>query len=56
MLDGIGKNQKAYELMVVLAMYYKDGGDKTNARKYLEMALALNPPNKAAIEAELSGI
>ena len=56
LLDGIGKNQKAYELMVVLAMYYKDGGDKTNARKYLEMALALNPPNKAAIEAELSGI
>ena len=56
LLDGISKNPKAYELMVVLAMHYKEQGDKVSARKYLEEALKLNPPNRSAIEAELSGI
>lgn len=53
---GISKNPKAYDLMVALAMYYKEKGDKTGARKYFEEALKLNPPNKSAIEAELSNI
>ena len=56
LIDGIAKNPKAYDLMIALAMYYKENGDKTGARKYFEMALKLNPPNKSAIEAELNSI
>ena len=56
LLEGIQKNQSDYYLKVVLASYYKDQGDKPNARKYYEEALKLNPPNKAAIEEELNNI
>ena len=53
---GISKNLKAYDLMITLAMYYKENGDKVGARKYFEEALKLNPPNKSAIEAELASL
>lgn len=56
LIDGIAKNPKAYDLMVALAMYYKENGDKSGARKYFEMALKLNSPNKSAIEAELNAL
>ena len=56
LMDGISKNPKAYDLMVALAMYYKEKGNRDSARKYLEDAIKLNPPNKSALEAELSGL
>ncbi len=56
LLEGIQKNSNDYYLRIVLASYYKDQGDKINARKYYEEALTLNPPNKAAVEEELVGL
>ncbi|OGF62023.1 hypothetical protein A2926_01525 [Candidatus Giovannonibacteria bacterium RIFCSPLOWO2_01_FULL_44_40] len=55
LLEGIRKNPNDYYLRVILASYYKDQGDKTNARKYYEEALTLNPPNKDSILQELAG-
>lgn len=56
LLDGIAKNPKAYDLMVLLAGHYKDEGYNVQAREYYQKALALNPPNHSAIEAELNSI
>ena len=56
LLEGIKNNPQDYYLRIVLASYYKDRGDKINARKSYEEALSLNPPNKAAIEEELAGL
>lgn len=54
LLEGMKKNPQAYDLMTMLASYYKDKNDKGNARKYYQMAIALNPPNKTEIETELN--
>jgi len=56
LLEGIKNNPQDYYLRIFLASYYKDQGDKINARKYYEEALQLNPPNKAAVEEELAGL
>lgn len=56
LLEGIKNNPQDYYLRVVLASYYKDQGDKINARKYYEEALKFNPPNKAVIEEELKNL
>lgn len=56
LLEGIHNNPQDYYLRIMLASYYKDQGDKINARKYYEEALKFNPPNRAAIEEELRGL
>ncbi len=37
--DGLSKNPKSTDLMVLLAQYYKEAGDKTQARSYYNQAL-----------------
>jgi len=56
LLDGIAKNPKAYDLMVLLASYYRDQGNISSAKEYYQKALSLNPPNRSAIESEMLGI
>lgn len=56
LMEGIQKNQDDPELRIVLASYYRDIGDKANARKYFAEAIALNPPNKTALQLELAAL
>lgn len=37
--EGLAKNPKSTDLMVLLAQYYKEAGDKDNARTYYQKAL-----------------
>src|SRR3989344_7326911 len=39
LLEGLSKNPKSTDLMILLAQYYKETGDTTNARTYYQKAL-----------------
>jgi len=56
LLQGLEKNPDNTNLMVILAGDYRSKGDLENARTYYHKALALNPPNKAAILQEMQGL
>ncbi len=55
LLKGLEKLPTDTGLMVILAGDYLDKGDKINAKKYYDQALALDPPNKDAIIREMQG-
>lgn len=56
--EGLIKNPKSTDLMILLAQYYRDSGEKASARAYYEQALAearaqKNAPLAALLEEEL---
>ena len=55
LLRGIEANPENPDLLVLLGGYYRDIGDKENARIYFERALKLVPDNKA-IQQELQNL
>lgn len=55
LLQGLQKNPKSTDLMIALAVYYSDMGDKVNARVYYQKALAL-APNNTTIKADLEAL
>lgn len=52
LLFGLQKNPDHYDLLIYLALYYRDTGDKDNAKKYFEEALK-SRPNESGILREL---
>ncbi len=56
LLKGIAKNPTSTDLMVSLARYYVNTGDKEKAREYYQKALALSPKNAAAIKQDLDAL
>ncbi|MBI5816845.1 MAG: hypothetical protein HZB09_00250 [Candidatus Yonathbacteria bacterium] len=59
--DGLAKNPKSTDLMVLLAQYYKETGDKTQARSYYNKALnefnkTGNTSMSALIQQELNNL
>src|SRR3989344_1997073 len=49
LLAGLTKNPGHYDLVIYLALYYRDMGDKENAKKYFEEILKTDPANQAII-------
>ncbi len=45
-----------YDLLIALAQYYKDAGDKTNAIKYYQEIIEKYPDSKEAIEEEIRNL
>lgn len=52
LLEGLQKNPGNFELLVYLAQYYRDVGDKVNGKKYFEEALKVRP-NEPSVLREL---
>jgi|SRR3989344_3204423 len=46
LLQGLEKNPGHYDILIYLAMYYRDMGDREKAKKYFEEALKIKPNNK----------
>ena len=58
---GLGNNSQSVDIMIALGSNYRDLGDKVNARKYYEMAIAQakvlgNLKLQAVLETELSNL
>ena len=49
LLQGLEKNPGNYDLAIYLAYYYRDIGDKQNAKKYFEEALQTKPGDAGII-------
>lgn len=59
--EGLAKNPQSTDLMVLLAQYYKETGDKTQARSYYNQALGMfnkagNTSMAALIQQELTNL
>lgn len=52
--NGLEKIPGDYDLLVGLAQYYRDTGDKTNAIKYYREAMENYPDSKAALQEEIN--
>jgi len=52
---GLAKNPNDYNLLILLAQYYRDNGMRSEAKTYYEKALAVAPPEfKMAISEEIN--
>lgn len=49
LLKGLEKNPGHYDILIYLAHYYRDMGDKEKAKKYFEEILKTDPTNEAVI-------
>ena len=47
LLEGLSKNPRSVDILIWLGDYYRDIGDKENAKKYFAKALDIEPTNKA---------
>ncbi len=56
LLDGLKKNPHSTDLMVALADFYREKGDKTKAKEYYQMAVDNGAPNKDALMREINSL